>query len=174
MKLSKNEIKPVLVLTVICLVSALLLAVVNSFTKPVIEAAATERQQASLSAAMADNAGFTKADLPAGAAPTVTEVYRENGGKGYVFLLTTKSQYTGSEKMGITVGIGTDGKVSGVVLTSYSESKDFGKKEYPGTYVGKDASGVAAVDTVAGVTFSSTAFKNAIRDAFDCFALLNK
>ena len=43
-------------------------------------------------------------------------------------LLSTRSQYTGTSNMGITVGIGTDGKIVGITLTSYTESKDFTAK----------------------------------------------
>ena len=69
-----------------------------------------------------------------------------------------------TDEMGITVAIGADGKISNVLLTGYYESKDFGA-DYPATYIGQD-SALGGVDTVAGTTFSSTAFKDAITDAF--------
>ena len=67
--------------------------------------------------------------------------------------------------MAITVGFGADSKISGILLTNYQESKDFGA-DYPATYVGQD-SALGGVDTVAGVTYSSKAFKDAITDAFN-------
>lgn len=162
----KKHLKPVIVLTAICLCGALLLAVVNLFTKPIIEENLARRQRQSLLAAMPGAADFTQVNLPADAPDTVRALYRETGGGGYVMLLSARSQYTGSEPMGITVGIDGEGKITGVVLTSYTESKDFGKSTYPARYTGLGTADAAAVETVSGVTYSSTAFRKAIADAF--------
>ena len=78
----------------------------------------------------------------------------------------TKTSYTHGEDMAITVGINKEGKVVGVKLTSYTESKDIGP-DYPNRFVGLDASNVGEVDAVAGVTYSSNAFKNAVK--YQCF-----
>ena len=114
---------------------------------------------------MPEAAGFeniteTLANLPA----TVKEVHAETSGLGHVMILGTTTQFS-SDEMGITVAIGADGKISNVLLTGYYESKDFGA-DYPATYIGQD-SALGGVDTVAGTTFSSTAFKDAITDAFN-------
>ncbi len=65
----------------------------------------------------------------------------------------------------ISVGIGTDGVIKGIVITAYTESKDIGA-DYPQKFVGKDSS-LEGIDTVAGVTYSSRAFIDAIKDAFN-------
>lgn len=160
----KSNVKSVVVLTVICVVVATFLSVTNFFTAPVIasnkEAAAYE----SLYVVMPDAQGFEKVELPADASETVTSLYKETSDLGYVATLSTTSQYS-SDNMGITVAIGADGTIVGVTLTGYYESKDFGP-DYPQTYIGADSS-LSGIDTFAGVTYSSAAFKEAIQDAFD-------
>lgn len=160
----KENVKSVIVLTALCLVVAVLLSVTNFYTAPIIEANKASEAVGSLAVVMPDAQGFEEiTPLPDDTPATVKNVYKETSGLGYVVVLATTSQYS-SDDMGITVGIGTDGKICGVTLTSYAESKDFGA-EYPQTYVGAD-SALGGIDTVAGVTYSSTAFKNAITDAF--------
>ncbi len=159
----KNNVKPVIVLTLICLVVAGLLSVTNFYTAPVIEANKAAAATGSLTEVMPEATGFTELEVTADMPATVKQIYQENSGLGYVVIIGTISQYSSGE-MGITVAIGTDGKISGVTLTSYQESKDFGKDTYPQTYIGVDSS--LNVDTFSGVTYSSTAFKQAIGDAF--------
>jgi len=163
--MKKNEaIKSVIVLTVICAVVGLMLAGVNELTAPIIAENQSKGEFDSFYKVMPDAEGFEEVPLT-GLPETVKAVYKDTGGKGYVVLLSTRSQYTGTSDMGITVGIGTDGKIVGITLTSYTESKDFGREEYPQTYIGKD-SALSGVDLVGGVTYSSTAFRNAVSDAF--------
>lgn len=171
----KQKFMPAIVLTAICLVVALALAAVNLFTAPIVEENNRQKEMESLRLVMPDGADFTEEQglsLPA----TVKSVYRETEGRGFVLLLSTTSQYTSGDPMNITVGIGADGKITGIRLTSYTESKDFGKETYPATYVGKDET-LSGVKLVAGITYSSTAFREAIKDAFGVLydnALLTK
>ena len=160
----KENIKSVVVLTAICLVVAVLLAYTNSVTAPIIEANKAAKASGSLLEVMPEAAGFenitdTLGELPA----TVKEVHAETSGLGHVMILGTTTQFS-SDEMGITIAIGADGKISNILLTGYYESKDFGA-DYPATYIGQD-SALGGVDTVAGTTFSSSAFKNAVADAF--------
>lgn len=160
----KLNIKSVVVLTVICIVVSAILSVTNYYTAPVIEENKAAAANASLTVVMPDAAGFEEVELPADAPATVQHLYKETSGLGYVVTLATTSQYSSGD-MGITVAIGTDGTITGITLTSYYESKDFGA-DYPQTYVGKD-SALNGIDTFAGVTYSSTALKDAITDAFN-------
>jgi len=154
--------KSIAVLTSICLVVAVLLAAVNHVTAPIIEESAATGAQASLYAVLPNAAGFEE-ETPAGEVPeTVTGIFRDTGGSGYAVTLSTSSSYSATP-MTFTVGVGTDGKITGVEMTNYAESKDFG--EYPSTYVGQD-SALSGVDLYAGVTYSSTAFRSAVEDAF--------
>lgn len=160
----KENVKSVVVLTLICLVVAALLAVTNFYTAPIIEANKANSANESLTIVMPDAAGFEELELPADKPATVQHIYKETSGLGYVAILSTTSQYSSGE-MGITMAVGADGKISGMALTNYMESKDFGA-DYPQTYIGQD-SALGGVDTVAGVTYSSTAFKDAVTDCFN-------
>jgi len=157
------NVKSVVVLTGICLVVAALLAVTNYFSAPVIEANKAAAVIQSLTQVMPEGEDFEAMTLPEDAPATVTGIYRETSGQGYVVLLSTTSQYS-SDNMTFSLGVGADGLIKGVAMTGYYESKDFGSS-YPETYVGAD-SALNGIDTVAGVTYSSTAFKNAVADAF--------
>ncbi len=161
----KENIKSVVVLTAICLVVAVLLAVTNYYTAPIIEEKKAAASLGSLAIVMPEASGFEEVtanftDMPA----TVKNVYKETSGMGYVMVLATTSQFSSGD-MGITVGFGADGKICGIELTSYFESKDFGP-DFPGTFVGQD-SALGGVTTVAGCTFSSVAFRDAVTDAFN-------
>lgn len=160
----KDNIKSVVVLTAICLVTAAVLAVTNFYTAPIIEENKAAAATGSLAEVIPGAAGFEELELPADAPATVKSLYKEASGLGYVMLLETSSSYSQSP-MGITLGFGADSKICGVMLTNYQETKDFGA-DYPSTYIGQD-SALGGVDTVAGCTYSSKAFKEAVTDAFN-------
>lgn len=157
-----DSIKSVVVLVAICLVVTVALSAVNHVTAPIIEEANLKKVQASLITALPGSTGFDEIEKQEGWPETVTGVYKDKAGNGYVVTLDTKSQYS-NPNMGITVGIGTDGIIKDVVITAYTESKDF--KDYPERFKGKD-SALSGVDTYAGVTYSSNALKSAINDAY--------
>ena len=107
-----------------------------------------------------DAAASTLANVPG----TVLGIYEETNGLGYALTLSTSEGYT-KEPMNIVMAVGTDGKIIGTKVTAYPETKDMGVDSYPLTYVGQD-SALADVSLVAGVTYASAAFKNAISDGF--------
>ncbi len=160
----KDGIKSVTVLTVICVAVSLLVALTNSFTAPVIkrnkDAASTE----SLKQVLENAADFEKMEKPENAPETVQDIYRETGGIGYAVTVAVTTSYSSSPML-YTVGISSEGKITGIVITSYTESKDFGKETYPQSYIGLD-SALNGAELVSGVTYSSTAFKNGIEDVF--------
>ncbi|MBQ8914560.1 MAG: FMN-binding protein [Clostridia bacterium] len=159
--MNKN-IKSVVVLTSICLIVAALLAAVNHITAPIIEKNALLAEQASLRVVLPGSEEFEELSPGESVPQTVTGIYREVGGAGYAVTLETTSSYS-QNPMTFTLGITADGKIAGVEVTNYSETKDFG--DYPDTFVGKDAA-LEGVDITAGVTYSSEAFKSAVLDAF--------
>lgn len=166
--MKREACKCIAVLTGICLVVAVLLATVNYVTAPIIEESAASGAQASLYAALPNAAGFEEEALTGEVPETVTGVFRDTGGSGYAVTLSTSSSYSATP-MTFTVGIGTDGKITGVEMTNYAESKDFG--DYPSTYVGQD-SALSGVDVFAGATYSSQAFRGAVEDAFSVLIAL--
>ncbi len=157
-----NNRKDTLIILGTLLISILFLFLLNLITGPFIEKNNSKAELEPLYEVMADADGFEKMELenlPA----TVTEVYRETSGKGYVLRCSTNKGFTGKD-ITLRVAISADGKVVGIALDDYPETKDFGS-EYPGTYIGSDST-LSTVEIVAGVTYSSTAFKGAVADAF--------
>ena len=165
----KKQIKSTLVLVSICAVMAILLALTNSITAPIIQKNRDAAANKALLVVMPNGEGFEKLeDLSAYTLPsTVTEVYKEKNG-GYVVTLTTTGY--GSD-MVIMCGVDANGTVSGAVCLSSNETlgheKNFGEK-----FTGKDAAGVDAVDTIAGATKTTAAYKNAIKDAINTAIIL--
>ena len=175
--MTKKNIMPVAVLTVICVVVAILLAVVNYFTAPEIKKNADRKVNESLYAVLDEAEGFDNVKLEdyASKPETVQSAYKDKGGNGYVIVLETSTSYTSGAKMSITVGIGTDGAIKGAKITQYSETKDFGKETYPNTFVGLTSEDIDTSNKellVSGVTYSSKAFKAAVKDALDFAAIL--
>jgi len=160
--MKNDNVKSIVVLGSICLVVAILLSVVNYITAPIIEAAAGAAASESLLVVLPDATGFEEVEIPEGTAETVTGIHKDQGGSGYAVTLATSSSYSQSP-MTFTVGFGVDGKIVAIEMTNYAETKDFG--DYPQSYVGAD-SALGGIELSAGVTYSSTAFKAAIEDAF--------
>lgn len=172
MENKKEFSKSVLALVAIVLVAVLLLTGLNFVTAPLIAENGSAAAFAPLYAVMPDAAGFDQlydaadpgssalANVPA----SVQSIYGETGGMGYVLRLSTSEGYT-KQPIEFTLAIDAEGKISGVELTAYPETKDMGKETYPQTYLGQDST-LANVSLVAGVTYSSSAFKNAVADGF--------
>ncbi|MBQ9106909.1 MAG: FMN-binding protein [Clostridia bacterium] len=163
-------VNSVVVLTSICLIASVVLAVTNMVTAPVIDAAQEDATAQAMKRVLPEAKSFVEV-MPDGAAETVKSVNKDTGGKGYVVTLSTKSQYSKSD-MQIAVGVSADGKIVDIEITNYAETKDFGE-EYPKDYIGKDADTLSSVDNVAGVTFSSSVFKDALNDALEAYTLVS-
>lgn len=172
MKITKKELKPVLVLGAICLVVALLIAGVNMITAPKVAADKEKAVQESLEKVMPGGSFELKTDAYNIENTTVTAVYENtNEDGGWVVTLSTSKGYTGNAIL-LTIGIDANGTVTGAVVTSNPESKETGKTDsYFAGFEKKDAFGIDTIakdspDLVAGVTYSTTAVRNAAYDAF--------
>ena len=175
MKKSFNEIiKPVLVLVCICLVGTALLAYINSVTSPIIAKAEQEKTEQAMSEVLADADGFEKLEIE-NLPDRVTEVYTANNGSGYVFMLTTKG-YGGDMKL--ICGMKSDGTIEQCKTLSHAETSGLGSKTaedpYRNQYCGKNADTLSEVDAITGATISSTAYKNAIEDAFKAYDMVKE
>ena len=169
-----NEIvKPIVVLTVICLVVTALLAYVNLVTAPIIsesekEAAAQARMEV---LSEADSFDVVDAELPDG----VTEAYKASNGAGYVFMLTTKG-YGGDMKL--ICGIKSDGAIEQCKTLSHNETSGLGSKTaedpYRTQYNGKTADTYTEVDAITGATISSNAYQRAIKSAFEAYEIVKE
>lgn len=99
-----------------------------------------------------------------GVPATVQSIYAETSGLGYGLRLSTTEGYT-HDPIEISFAVDMDGRILGAQVDSYPDTKDMGVETYPLSYVGQDST-LADISLVAGVTYSSSAFKNAIADGF--------
>lgn len=175
MKKNFNEIvKPVLVLVCICLVVTALLAYINSVTSPIIAKAEQEKTEQAMSEVLTEAEGFRPVEVD-NLPDRVTEIYSAENGSGYVFMLTTKG-YGGDMKL--ICGIKSDGTIEQCKTLSHSETSGLGSKTaedpYRNQYCGKSSDTLSEVDAISGATISSTAYKNAIVDAFKAFDMVKE
>lgn len=175
MKKSFNEIiKPVLVLVCICLVVTALLAYINSVTSPIIAKAEQEKTEQAMSEVLTEADSFKPLEIE-NLPDRVTEVYTANNGSGYVFMLTTKG-YGGDMKL--ICGMKSDGTIEQCKTLSHAETSGLGSKTaedpYRNQYSGKSDDTLSEVDAITGATISSTAYKNAIEDAFKAYDMVKE
>ena len=164
-----KNIKSVCILVAICSVMALLLAITNQFTAPIIEKNAAAAASGALLEVMPEGTGFDSVDLSGYTLPaSVVEAHKETSGKGYVIQLSVTGYGT---NMVIMCGVSADNKVTGAVCLSSNET--LGKeKEYGKNFTGKDAAAVDATDTIGGATMTTSAYKGAIKDALNAALIL--
>ena len=164
----KKSVTSTLVLFAICAVMAILLALTNSITAPIIKQNQDAAANEALLEVMPEGEGFEKMDLSSYELPaTVTEVYKEAKG-GYVVTLTTAGYGSGFV---IMCGVSADGTVTGTVCLASTETLGH-EKTFGANFVGKDAAGVDATDTVSGATKTTQAYKNAVKDALNTAIIL--
>ena len=159
----------------------------NFITGPIIEANNQRARFDTLKAVMPKGALFDESSLIYSSEnpeawtlqsvpSSVLTVYKEKNDLGYAIRTTAESSYS-TAPMEITIGITSDGKICGVSVNSYNDtpSFDFRVKDpnYLNSYIGKD-SALADIGTVAGSTYSSTAFKNSVSEAMGVLITNNK
>ena len=180
-------IKNTIILTLITVIAGLGLGLVYEVTKDPIAAAQEEAKKeawqavfpdASLDdfvAAEVDQAVAEQVVADLGVQATVDEVCTV-GDLGYVVTTTDKEGYGGDIQ--ITVGITTDGTVSGVSILYISETAGLGMKatqpefyeQYQGKqtesfYVSKDGGNGEPIDALSGATITSRAVTGAVNTA---------
>lgn len=164
----KKSVISTLVLVCICAVMAVLLAITNAITAPIIEKNAAAAANEALLEVMPDGEGFEKIEFEADKLPaTITEVYKEKNG-GYVFRIKTTGY---SSDFIIMCGVNPDSTISGAVCLSSTETLGH-EKTFGTNFTGKDAAGVDAVDTISGATKTTQAYKNAMKDALNAAIIL--
>lgn len=169
---TKTLIKSIVVLSVICLVISGALAVVNSFTAPIIEAGAIERENASRQQVLpeADSFELLSANLPENVYSAYKGLAADGSTVGYVFTTGAKG-FDGTIQ--VMTAIDPDGKIVAVsTLDVTSETATLGgqtaKESYTGQYVGQSAS-LDGVDAISGATITSTAYEQCVLDAFAAY-----
>lgn len=164
----KESIKSTLSLVCICAVVAVLLAFTNALTAPIIEKNQSAAANEALLEVLPNGTGFEEIDLGTYTLPaTVTKAWREASG-GYVVQLTTSGYGSG---LVILVGVNADGTVSGTKCLASTETLGY-EKTFGESFTGKNAEEVAAVDTVAGATKTTAAYRGAVTDAINASIIL--
>ena len=175
--MSKKKLVPTIVLTVICLVSALLLGVINMVTKGVIEAEQIRKEQEALQEVLPDATTFeqldiTEKDLPA----EVVKAFAADNG-GYVFQLKVNGYKPG---IVIMCGVTADGKIANVKTIKTSETWGLEEK-LDGAYndgdigsINQKIEGIAIEMTTKATSYSSKAYKLALKCALEAFNTLNQ
>lgn len=168
---NRNVFASALALILIFALFAAALLGLNIFAAPMIEKNDSAELLAPLFKVMPGAAGFepvySKADGSgslSGVPDSVVSIYAETGGLGYAMTLSTSEGYT-KQEMIITMAVDAGGKICGIAVNAYPDSKNFGD-DYPGTYIGAD-SALGGVRLVSGVTYSSKAFRDAVSDGFE-------
>ncbi|MBR7162236.1 MAG: FMN-binding protein [Clostridia bacterium] len=163
-----KSLKSIAALASVCAVIAIMLAVTNYFTAPIIAENEEKAVSESLLLVMPNGKDFEKMDISALSLPEiVSEVYRETDG-GYVFKLETKGQNTG---LIIMCGVYADGTVSGARCIASKEDLKH-EKTYGERFTGLDLAGAEEVDTVSQATNTTSAYKEAVKTALEAAKIL--
>ncbi|MBQ6076253.1 MAG: FMN-binding protein [Lachnospiraceae bacterium] len=161
-------VKPVLVLTCICLVVAALLSFVNGKTAPIITENARIKAENTRKEVLPGAGSFTEVDCDLQVLD-ITGAYKEDSGLGYVISSAHKG-YGG--QVTVTVGISPEGKIIGMNVDVPAETTGVGSKAGAEAYVSRfigltgDSS---SIDTISGATYSSTAVKAGVDAALAAF-----
>ncbi len=167
----KTYMKNLLVFILICSVMTLLLATTNYFTAPVIEENEKVATNNALKEVMPKGETFEMIDISTLTLPEkVTEVYKETNGAGYVVKLITSGYGT---NMVVMCGVDASGVVTGAVCLSSNETLG-AEKTFGQNFVNKNNAEIDSVDTVAGATKTTEAYKDAVIDAVNTAVVLAK
>ena len=149
----ENIVKPILVLTVICIVVSGLLALTNMVTAPVIARNAQRKADAGRIALLPAADAFQQIEY---SDDVVSEVWAAENGAGYVITGSAKG-YGGD--LPVMVGIGADGVITAIQVMDNSETPNVGKKTMEPAFTDqfKGKSGSDEVAAISGATISSTA-----------------
>ena len=160
-----QSVKIISVLSLICVVVALLLAFVNSITKDVIKENAERESREAVLAIFPDGDKVENFDVDG---REVSAVLKGSEILGYC--VNSSASGFGGEIETI-VGIGSDGKVCGVKIISMSETPGVGSKtksdSFLERYIGKEGTLTVGenVDGITGATISSKAVTEAVNKA---------
>ena len=157
--------KPIVVLSVICVVITGALALTNDITKPIIDEATRAAQEKARQELLPDAEGFTRVDGIN--VDNVTEVYTADNGVGAVVTSSAKG-YGGT--MTVMVGFAADGTICRIKVTEQAETKGIGSKvagdpAFWSRYEGVKAELPVEVDALSGATVSSKALNAAVNSA---------
>lgn len=165
-----KSLKSIAALASVCAVVAIMLAVTNYFTAPIIAKKEAQAVQESLLLVMPNGENFEEMDISSLSLPKiVTAVYRETNG-GYVFKLETTGQNPG---LIIMCGVNADGTVSGARCIASKEDLKH-EKTYGDLFKGLDLAGAENVDTISQATNTTQGYKDAVKTALQTAQMLKE
>ena len=172
----ESTVKPVVVLSVIALIVSLLLALVNSFTAPIIE----ENLKAATLAAYVDvmptvSSASDLDEVTDFSTENVTGVVKATDGS-----IAIKAEEKGFDGgiLSVIMGFDTNGTVTGIWVDASTQTKGIGSgvadEDFLKQFDGLDCTqnvvmGENGVDGKTGATFSSKALFAAINDCVNCY-----
>ena len=165
--------KPIVVLSLICVVVTGALAATNEVTAPIIEEATIAAENAARAEVLPEADSFSPVEGIT--VEGVSAVYTADNGAGAAITASAKS-YGGD--VVIMVGINADGNIEGITVTQQSETKGIGSNvvdnpEYLAQYSGLSAAEPLVlnedVDARTSATVSSTAVINAVNAAIEAY-----
>ncbi len=165
-----EKLKPIVVLTAICVIVSAALVGTYGLTKPVIDAAKAAEANAALSAVLPDGADFEEVTV---SAENVLNAYKAGNGAGYVFQAQGKG-FAGM--ITVMVGISSDGSITGTQVMEHGETPGIGDRiekeaHFQEQYLGKDYN-LEGIEFLSGATFSSKGFNAAVGNAFVAYGEL--
>ena len=162
--------KPIVVLSIICIVITGALAATNSATAPVIKAAEEKAAAEARIALLPDADDFTKVE---GEYANVSEIYTANNGVGTIVSASAKGY---SSTIQVMVAFNPDGTIKQVKIQSQEETAGVGTKieneSFWSQYTGLPAETVTLddqVDRITGASISSKAVNTAVNAAIDAY-----
>lgn len=169
---AKNDfIIPILVLTIICIITSVALAATQEVTAPIIAEAERVAAEAARQEVLPGATTFTLVDSLEDMPENVTAIYEAENG---VVVEVSVKGYAGDIKT--MFGIGMDGNIVKSKVLLHSETAGLGSKitedDFQSQFAGKGSS-LEGIDTIGGATVSSKAFIDASNIAFEAYSILN-
>ena len=171
--MKKSNLKPIVVLSAICLTVALILALINSVTAPIIKEAQARAEKEALQKVLPNAEVFEDLVIDERYPASIKKGYKADC--GYVFRATVTGKSTG---LVIMIGIDLSGKVVGTEVIADKETDSYTANVFPlvsGTdsvYSGMTAEGFEPY-LVSGATLTSKAYSEAVQAALASFEIAN-
>ncbi len=167
-------LKPVVVLTVICIVVSAALAAVNGVTAPIIAEAAAKAADAARYELLPEADGFEEIEV---AVDGVTSMHKATNDAGYV-IAAQGNGYGGNGSVKLMIAYDNDGNITNIkVIDCAAETPGIGDKIvneawFMEQFIGLNGEAVKGtnVDTISGTTISSGAALNAVNAAYKAFS----
>ena len=160
--MANKSVKSIILPIIVVILAFVILFLVNLWTYPLIVESRMQGEVGPAKDVMPNAKGFEELQLD-NIPSTVKTVYKETSGPGLVVKVSTKAGFT-KEAIVFYVAVDGENKVQKINVTEYPETRDVGDG-YVDTFIGSDST-LSTVDLVAGVTYSSSAIKNGVADAF--------